>query len=117
MNTIKTQYMHYRATSAALAVLSTPRNHNDAPMYRGATIAIAPTNENTVAVTVAFCGQKDIFSKKLGRTIAEGRMQAYLTGSRKLKTLVRLVTVTDMNNLKDEVAVAIAGDMSAVGLE
>ena len=109
--------MHYRATASALALLSTPRNHNDAPVYRGATVAIAPTGDNTVAITVAYCGQNDIFNKKLGRTIAEGRMKTFLHGTRCLSFPVKVITVADMDSMKDDVAAAIAVDMAAVGLE
>lgn len=113
----KTQFMHYRATASALALLATPRKHNDAPVYRGATVAITPTSDTTVAITVAYCGQNDIFNKKLGRTIAEGRMKTFLSGKRNLKVPVQIIEVSNMDSMKDEVASVLAAGMAAVGLE
>lgn len=61
----QTYFMHYRSGQG---------NEN----LGGATVAIRVVAENKVAVAVARCSKKDHFDKKMGRTIAEGRLNAML---------------------------------------
>lgn len=48
----------------------------DAQRY---TIAIYPTDENTARIGVAMCGKHELFVKKIGRDIAEGRARKRCT--------------------------------------
>ena len=42
----------------------------------GATIAYKEIGENKIRFAVALCSEKDNFSKKIGRTIASGRLKS-----------------------------------------
>ena len=79
----------------------------------GATVAILPAENNTVLVSIARCNPNDVFNKKVGRAISEGRIQAYLNGRTSLEGTVRSIVVTDLLKLKETVADAISDVMEA----
>ena len=62
-------FMHYRNINGATVE---PRG--------GVTFAIRPTGGNVLEVGVARCSRRDVFDRKLGRNIAEGRLNAYTEG-------------------------------------
>ena len=79
----------------------------------GATIAILPAENNTVLVSIARCNPADVFNKKVGRAISEGRIQAYLNGRTSLEGSVQTIVVADFDKLKETVADAIGDEMEA----
>lgn len=81
----------------------------------GATVAIHPIgNTDQVMVAVARCNKTDIFNKKLGRTIALGRINKALSG--KEVPGVFTVVVKDGETYKSAVNAVLAADMEDTGL-
>lgn len=97
------EYMHYRPVT------------RNAP--GGATVAILPTERNSVLVTVARCGPEDIFNKKVGRDVAAGRIRAYMEGRPTMDKYVFEVKVPDMLEVKATVAKELEYDMAELGLQ
>jgi hypothetical protein len=85
----KVQYMHFRTVN---------RQCNG-----GATVAILPADNNKVLFTVARCGPHDLFNKKIGRTIATGRLKAYLDGRETVSNHVRTMVINDPLYIKEAV--------------
>jgi len=98
----KIQYMHFR--------------QKDRATYGGATLAIMPLDKNKVVVAIAHCNPKDLFNKKMGRTIAAGRLQAFLDGRESVEANIREVTVPDMSRIKEAVESELQLEMAAVNL-
>lgn len=97
-----TQFMHFRSASSSLSIGES----------RAATLAIVQKDANTVLVSAAFCGPNDVFNKKLGRKISEGRITAFLKGREAMVSHVREITISDMDNMKDEVAQVMADELA-----
>ena len=98
----KIQYMHFR--------------QKDRATYGGATLAIMPLDKNKVVVAIAHCNPKELFNKKMGRTIAAGRLQAFLDGRESVEANIREVTVPDMSRIKEAVESELQLEMAAVNL-
>lgn len=47
----------------------------------GVTVAIRRMNDRVLAVAKSRCGKKDVFNRKLGRQIAEGRLNHFLNAT------------------------------------
>ena len=93
------QFMHYRSADVTRG---------------GATVAIFPQPDTkTALIGIARCGPKDVFNKKVGRSIAAGRIKAFLSGSP--SDYVAQFDV-DMDNLKDSVAFLLNDTMAEYGL-
>jgi hypothetical protein len=101
-----TEYMHYRSTLTSFSI----------GQSRGATLAITPKDAKTVLVSIALCGPNDIFSKKMGRTIAAGRLEAFKKGRDAVSKYIVEVEVDDMSEMKNRVAAALEQDMVQQGL-
>ena len=97
------QFMHYRKYAGVW---------NDISSRGGATVAILPQDNGTALISVATCSSEEVFNKKVGRAVSSGRIQAYLNGRTTLEGQVKLISVTDLTNLKEEVAVAVVDYMS-----
>ena len=74
MNTI---YMHYRKFDRMGQIEA-----------RGGMTLAADLNGSQLTVALAECGRKDVFNKKMGRTIAEGRLRAALASGDTSKVVV-----------------------------
>lgn len=100
----KIEFMHFRPV-------------DDFAMFNGATVAIMPVPDTGKAmVSLSMCGPDDNFNRKLGRTVAEGRLAAYLGGREKAGRHIREVEVSDFENLKAEVALSLSDDLVTAGL-
>lgn len=110
MNNI--QFMHYRAFNENMGW----GDSDEISSRGGATVAILPADNNKVLVSIARCNPGDVFNKKVGRTIAAGRLQAYLNGREKLADKIVEVVITNPLQLKETVAEAIAEEMDMLGL-
>lgn len=98
------QFMHYRKFKSSSVVDS----------CGGATVAILPvTGTNQAMIAVARCNPTDLFNRKVGRAIAEGRLHAYLKGRESLEGRVKTVVVTDMQRLKETVDEAVHDEMDS----
>lgn len=62
-------FMHYRILDA----------HNNIECRGGATLAIREVG-NEMIIGVAVCHPDDVFSRRLGRLISEGRLNKFMTG-------------------------------------
>jgi len=102
----KLEFMHYRYFNTELEKSS----------RGGATIAILPADNNKVLVSVARCNTTDVFNKKVGRSIASGRLIAYLNGRDSIANKVREVVITDPLRVKECVADALQEEMDGYGL-
>lgn len=81
----------------------------------GATIAILPqATSKTALIAISRCGPNDVFNKKIGRSIASGRINAFLTG--RPTDQVAQIVLNDDDNLKDVVAAEVAEQMMDYGL-
>ena len=110
----KLQFMHYRAFTTDT---DGGWGETDEISSRGgATVAIMQADNNKVLVSIARCNPSDVFNKKVGRTIAAGRLQAYLNGREKLADKIQEIVITDPLQMKETVANAIAVEMDLLGL-
>lgn len=97
------EFMHYRARVGAVSGRKAPR---------GATVAIHPLEgRNTALISIAQCGSNDNFSKKIGRSIAAGRLIAYLQGREEVAKYVREVPLDESGDLKPSVAQVLFQEM------
>jgi hypothetical protein len=107
MNKTGTYYMHYRRRDTSGCAL--PQG--------GATLAIRTVGENRIVVGMALCSNRDVFNKKLGRAIAEGRIDRSEDGQR----TGSYVYTIEMNQLdlpiKEVVNETFAVTMDELGLE
>ena len=100
----KTAFMHYRNFNT----------YGLPDCKGGATVAIQPAADNKVIVSIARCNQKDVFNKKMGRTIALCRMRSYLAG-KEIPTVFE-VEVAEGQTMKSAVNEVLAPEMSELGL-
>lgn len=105
MNKPGLYFMHYRRRDS----------YGGALPQGGATLAIRPMSDKIV-VAAAFCSKHEVFNKRLGRTIAEGRLGAYKENSQN-----RHVFVIDINEpdapIKEIVDITMAPLMYNLGLD
>lgn len=106
------QFMHYRK----FVNLSGYAGDISVDSRGGATVAIMPAENNTALVSIARCNPNDVFNKKVGRAISEGRIQAYLNGRTSLEGAVKTIVVNDFLKLKETVADVIGSVMEEDGL-
>lgn len=106
MNNTGTYFMHYRRRDS----------YGEAQPQGGVTLAIRPIGGNVIRVAMAKCGKKDVFNKKLGRAIAEGRLAA-AAGSERNKFVYDLVLTETDAPIKEAVAVAFGPAFAEMGLE
>ena len=102
----QTYFMHYRRRNRAGDVL--PQG--------GATLAIRPVGEDRIVVGMALCSQRDVFNKKLGRTIAEGRLSTAEAGFSNAHVFTIAMDELD-RPIKEVVNEAFAVTMEELGLE
>jgi hypothetical protein len=75
----QTQFMHFRPTNVhwncrgGLTIAIYPLDQEDS-------VASETPVAGKIAITFAECSKRDVFDRKLGRTIAAGRMRAFLDG-------------------------------------
>lgn len=102
-----TYIMHYRAVYGV-----------DIMPHGGATLAIRRLDEDRLVIAKALCSRDDVFNRKLGRTIAEGRLNSYFKDVRGTKhiQIVDLKNVDQTRPIKDIVDEAIGQEMTQVGL-
>jgi hypothetical protein len=100
-------FMHYRSV-----------NNDDSINPRGgATIAIHPLNPERAVISIALCTTSDVYNKKLGRNIATGRINAFLSGREVSENLVFEIPVVNDIQLKSLVDEELGGWMEARGLK
>lgn len=100
---VKTQFMHYRILE------------NGIPTSRGGTTVAIRQLGNKAIVGVSQCALGDVFNKKLGRMIAEGRLNIYETkdltsfpgGRKKVAAHVFEVDVMDGEDVRTVVDAAL----------
>ena len=97
-------FMHYRR----------PGN-GDYSTHGGATVAIQPISEEKAIVSIARCSDLDVFNKKIGRTVAAGRLTAYTAGKEFGPHIIREVAIDDEQGIKNAVGNALAIDMIKEG--
>lgn len=91
--TTDTMYMHYRMFGDDDVVA--PKG--------GATLAIRKENDQAV-VGVAICSTHDVFNRKIGRDIALGRLNTYLSGTRDVSEHVLVIPLASELEIKRQVA-------------
>lgn len=91
--TAKISYMHYRRRDA-FGTVTDPRG--------GATVAIKTENGST-SFSIAWCGKKEVFNRKIGRAVATGRLPT---------TPYPVLATIDLESDRDVVATLIAAKMS-----
>lgn len=97
------QYMHYRSANGSCA---------------GATVAILPDAATKTALfAISRCGPNDNFNKKIGRTVASGRISAFLQGRGTVAEHINQVTFDDAEDIKSVVHGVVRDEMDAYGLE
>lgn len=95
------EFMHYRS----------------ADKTKGATVAILPLDHNkTALITVSRCGPYDNFNKKIGRSVASGRIIAYMNGRSSMDEYVHTIDIPDGVELKKAVAEVLEDEMAESGL-
>jgi len=67
----ETMFMHYRPVDFA-GIISDPRG--------GATVAISLIADDKAKIAIAWCNPGDVFDRKMGRTIASGRLHSQRPG-------------------------------------
>jgi hypothetical protein len=93
------EFMHFRS---------------EAYMQRGATVAIFPQPEMKRAlISVARTAPHDTFSRKIGRDVSAGRIQAYLAGRPGMAQYVRVIDVPETFDLKAVVADELEEEMDS----
>lgn len=103
-------FMHYRTYNRAGDTIQ-PQG--------GATVAIRKVGDDKLVIAIARCARNDIFNKKLGREISEGRLDAYLGGKVLTEDKVRdisLAKYTEFDAVKDIVNREIGEEMIEFGL-
>lgn len=81
---------------------------------RGATVSIFPQPEmKTALISVARTAPHDTFSRKIGRNVAAGRIQAYLAGRPGMDQYVRVIDVPETFDLKAVVADELEEEMDS----
>ena len=101
----KVEFMHFRP-------------HDNSIVRGGATVAILPKENNKAVIAIAFCGPNDVFNRKVGRAVAEGRLIASMdhrANRPKMAGMTREIDITDPQSLKSCVANAIEDEMAAEG--
>lgn len=104
-----TYFMHYR----------TCQNGNLVQPNGGATLAIRQVGDDKLVVSIARCRKTDVFNKKLGRTIAEGRLNAFLNTDKEMtKDVLRIIELTGFEGepIKTIVDEVMGSEMEAQGL-
>ena len=79
------EFMHIRAYESLSGQTPSPRG--------GKTVAIMPIEGNRAKFSIARCGPNDIFNKKVGRDIAEGRLNDFLKGRATLEDKVYQISL------------------------
>ena len=98
----KLQYMHYRPATT--------------DSRGGATVAILPIYDNKVLISISRCGPSDMFNRKIGRSIAAGRLRAFMDGREKVVSMVREVSYDDPFEIKQAVGEELYKEMASKGL-
>lgn len=106
-----TQFMHYRPTHNG-------RTSGAVESLGGVTAAIQVVSEKKAVVGLAYCSPEDNFHKKLGRTIALGRIRSYLTTNTDTTTpgkMVFEISTTENQTFKQAVHSVIGHEMNNMG--
>lgn len=107
MSKTGTYYMHYRR-----------RDTYGEPLPKGgATLAIRPLQGDQIAVSMALCSERDLFNKKLGRSIATGRLNAGVASTAPSGNIWTIAAVDPAKPIKEVVNEAFAVTMGKLGLE
>lgn len=99
--------MHYRNVKGATVE---PRG--------GVTFAIREAGDNILHVGVSRCSKRDVFDRKLGRQIAEGRLKAYTDGrdsDAQGKFYTVLIDGIDDKNVKEVIHTAFGQELAEEG--
>ena len=104
---VKTQFMHYRAPTKGWqkGIVGTEG---------GATVAIQIISDTQAVVGVSDCNPGDCFNKQLGRTIALGRIAAYLADKSKHRHVFEVDTL-GAKTFKQAVHQVLVDDMESRG--
>jgi hypothetical protein len=100
----KPSYIHYRRRDNHTGEVSDPRG--------GATVAFQLSDNGTAKLAYAFCNNKEVFNRKLGRVISTGRLEADRPGS-----FVNQIAVDTDGNVRDQVCSSVASKMESMGYE
>lgn len=107
LDTNPVYFMHYRRRDTYGSPLS----------QGGATLAIRPMGGNVIRVAMAQCSDKDIFNKKLGRTIAQGRLFSAQDTDPSSKYVFDIIAPETDMAVKEAVHTVMARTMHGAGLE
>ncbi len=98
--------MHYRGVHGAAHLAS----------RGGATLAIRLVEPTKAIVSIARCSSEDVFNKKIGRTIALGRLAAHSSGKRNVEDFIRHVDITEGESIKVAIDLTVGEEMAKLGL-
>ena len=82
----------------------------------GATMAIRIAPFNKLVVGVAQCSFSDVFDRKMGRVIAEGRLNAFESDPTRSRHIFVIDEVDPKGDIKDIVDNALGDAMATAGL-
>lgn len=88
-----TLFMHYRSYDDTQALKP----------CGGVTVAIRPRQDGSIVLAMAKCNDKDVFNKKMGRSIASGRLLAYESGRDMTQNVMELCDVNNTIPIKETV--------------
>ena len=105
----QTYFMHYRnrITEDGKEVIS---------CKGGATMAIRIAPDNKLLVGLAQCSHDDVFDRKLGRTIAEGRLNVYEQNPNRYHNVIIIDEVDPKTPIRDAVDDILGDKMAEMGL-
>ncbi len=85
-----TYFMHYRTLDQM----------SEIEPVGGATVAIRKVSDSRIAVSIARCTSNDVFNKKIGRTVSEGRLNAYLENKGRSQKHIIVIDLDDAQKLE-----------------
>lgn len=96
----KIEFMHFRDDSG--------------DVRGGCTVAISHDPSNQVAIfSLAYCNRTDVFNKKIGRSIASGRLAAFMNGRQSMIDRVHVIQdVPSDQGIKTLVATELAEELA-----
>jgi hypothetical protein len=100
----KPSFIHYRRRDNHTGEVTDPRG--------GATVAFQLTANGTAKLAYAFCNDKEVFNRKLGRVISTGRLEA----EREVPFVHQIAVDTD-GNIRDQICSFVAAEMESMGYE
>lgn len=95
----KIEFIHYRSQNGT---------------HGGATVAIKRNGAN-VRIRVEHCSKTAVFNKKIGRSVAAGRITAFENGREQLRSKIIDIVVNDPLDARNEIINHLAPEMKKRG--